>query len=117
MARILIVDDEMTDRMLERSILEEVGHELLTATDGREALSIYHAQPIDLVITDIMMPKLDGLDLIYEIRQSDPGARIIAISGVSSEGLDHASERGAVETLFKPVKREDLLDAVKRALG
>ena len=117
MARILIVDDEMTDRMLERAFLEEAGHELLTANDGREALTIYHAQPIDLVITDLLMPKLGGLDLIYEIRESNPDARIIAVSGVSNEILDRASERGAVETLFKPVTREDLLDAVKRALG
>ncbi|MFG1691112.1 response regulator [Gemmatimonadota bacterium] len=117
MARILIVDDEMTDRMLERSFLEEAGHELLTATDGRAALSIYHAQPIDLVITDIMMPHLNGLDLIFEIRQTDPDARIIAISGVSSDHLERAAERGAIETLFKPVSRDDLLDAVKRALG
>jgi CheY-like chemotaxis protein len=117
MARILIVDDEMTDGMLERSILEYVGHEVLTATNGREALQIYHAQPIDLVITDILMPKLGGLDLIDEIRQTDPDARIIAVSGVSRESLDSASEHGAVETLFKPVQRDDLLEAVKRVLG
>ena len=117
MARILIVDDEMTDRMLERSILENVGHELLSATDGQEALSIYHAQSIDLVITDILMPRVSGLDLISEIRQTDPDARIIAVTGVSSEGLDRASEHGAIETLRKPVKPEELLDAVKRALG
>ncbi len=63
------------------------------------------------------MPKLDGLDLIYEIRQAYPDARIIAVSGVSRDDLARASDRGAVDTLFKPVKREELLDAVKRALG
>lgn len=117
MARILIVDDEISDRILEYSILEDAGHELLAATDGRAALSLYRTQPIDLVITDILMPKLDGLDLIYEIRQSDPDARIIAVSGVSRTDLERATERGAVETLFKPVTRDELLDAVKRALG
>ncbi|MCK5652079.1 MAG: response regulator [Gemmatimonadetes bacterium] len=117
MARILIVDDEISDRILKYSILEDAGHELIAAADGRAALSLYHGQPIDLVITDILMPKLDGLELIYEIRQSYPDARIIAVSGVSRDDLKRALDLGAVETLFKPVKREELLDAVKRALG
>ncbi len=117
MARILIVDDEISDRILEYSILEDAGHELLTAAYGRAALSLYHEQTIDLVITDILMPKLNGLDLIFEIRQSHPDARIIAVSGVSRDDLARAAERGAVETLFKPVTREELLGAVKRALG
>lgn len=117
MARILIVDDESTDRMLERAILEDAGHELFVAADGKTALAAFREHSIDLVITDIVMPKLGGLEFIYQIRQVNPDAKIIAVSGVSRESLEIATERGAVETIFKPVKRDELLDAVKRALG
>lgn len=116
MARILIVDDEEMDRLLERSMLEEEGHDLFFAANGKIALRSYGLNRIDLVITDLAMPEINGLRLIRELREVDPDARIIAVTGVSPEQLDLAEDFGAVATFTKPVKREELLEAVEKGL-
>ena len=116
MARILIVDDDEMDRVMERSMLDGLGHTLMFASDGDAALSVYEKEEPDLVITDLAMPELNGLRLIQEIMELDPDARIIAVSGVSADQLDLAENMGAVYTLFKPVEHEELLAAVEQAL-
>lgn len=116
MARILIVDDDEMDRLMERSMLDGLGHTLLFASDGDVALSVYRKEEVDLVITDLAMPELNGLRLIQEIMELDPGARIIAVSGHNAEQLDLAANMGAVCTLFKPVDYGELLAAVENAL-
>ena len=69
MAKILIVDDEEMDRVMERSMLDGLGHTLLFASDGEVALSLYQKEEPDLVITDLAMPELNGLRLIQEIME------------------------------------------------
>ena len=115
-ARILIVDDDEMDRLMERSILDGMGHTLLFASDGDVALSVYRKEEVDLVITDLAMPELNGLRLIQAILELDPGARIIAVSGYNDEQLDLAASMGAVSTLFKPLEYGELLAAVEEAL-
>lgn len=117
MARILIVDDEEMERLFEASILEEVGHELLFASHGQAALDMWEKEEIDLVITDLVMPELNGLRLIRAIRESDHTARIIAISGHAPEQLDLAQDFGAMRTLFKPIQPEVLLKTVEEVLS
>ncbi len=116
MARILIVDDDEMDRLMERSLLDGLGHTLLFASDGDVALSVYQKEDVDLVITDLAMPQLNGLRLIQEILEFDPGARIIAVSGHNADQLDLAKSMGALSTLFKPLEYEELLAAVEDAL-
>ena len=116
MARILIVDDDEMDRLMERSILDGLGHTLLFASDGDVALSVYQKEDVDLVITDLAMPELNGLRLIQEILEFDPRARIIAVSGHNADQLDLAQSMGAVSTLFKPLEYAELLAAVETAL-
>jgi len=116
MARILIVDDEEMDRLLGRTILQDAGHELLFAQDGDAALKTYREEEVDLVVTDLAMPNLNGLRLIRTLRDEDPDARIIAVSGVSPEQLPRAKDLGASRTLFKPLSREALLEAVEEVL-
>ena len=116
MARILIVDDDEMDRLMERSILDGLGHTLLFASDGDVALSVYQKEDVDLVITDLAMPELNGLRLIQEILEFDPRARIIAVSGHNADQLDLAQSMGAVSTLFKPLEYAELLAAVEKAL-
>ena len=116
MARILIVDDEELDRVLERSILEDAGHELLFASDGQAALQLYREEEVDLVITDLAMPRINGLRLIRMLLEEDPDARVIAVSGVSPEQLPTAEDLGARGTLFKPLDRDVLLDSVEAVL-
>jgi len=116
MARILIVDDDDMERTLERTILEKLGHQLYSAVDGVNALVIFRAEDIDVVITDMVMPHIDGLSLIREIRRMDESVEVIAVSGVSRDELGLAQDLGAFETLFKPVDPEKLVEAVNTAV-
>ena len=117
MGRILIADDEEMDRMFNASVLEEAGHQVLFAQDGETALATWQKQNVDLVITDLVMPQLNGMRLIRAILDQSPGARIIAISGVAPEQLDLAQDLGAMRTLFKPIPPETLLKTVEEVLG
>lgn len=116
MANILIVDDEELDRVLISSILETEGHEVTFASQGNVALKVLGEKRIDLVITDLVMPEFNGLRLIKEIREREPKARIIAISGAAPEQLDIAEDYGANKTLFKPVSWDKLMEAVNEVL-
>jgi len=120
MARILVIDDEPGIRKLLRQILEADGHEVVEAQDGGEGLRYYRLQPVDLVITDILMPGEDGLSGIREIRREFPHARIIAISGGGETGqlnfLSHARDLGARFTLSKPILIPEFRQAVTESL-
>lgn len=117
MARILIVDDEELDRVLLRAVLEHAGHELLFAGDGRTAINLYKLNKMDVVVTDIAMPDLNGLRLIQELRADSKELPIIAISGVSAEQLDLAQDYGANFVLYKPVDPQKLVAMVDHLLA
>ena len=116
MARILVVDDDPVDRMILESLLAQEGHELTFAEDGGQGLALYQKKKFDLVVTDLVMPKVNGLRLIKEMLKADPDAVIIAISGMSPEQLPRAEDYGAVGVLKKPLRRDPLLRAVSTAL-
>ncbi len=116
MAHILIVDDEEMDRLLGRAVLEDSGHQLLFAPDGELALQAYRKNDIDLVITDLAMPNMNGLLLIEQIMAEDSRALIIAVSGVSAGQLRRAETLGATRTLEKPYEPAELLQAVTETL-
>jgi two-component system NtrC family response regulator len=116
MARILIVDDEEMDRVLERAILEKAGHELYYAGDGHVALAVCRELDIDLVVTDLAMPEFNGLRFIKELREDGFMMPIIAISGWAKDQLDLAQDYGADLTLFKPVDGDALMKAVQEML-
>ena len=114
-ANILIVDDEEMDRFLESRMVEGAGHTPIFAGDGEMALKMYKENDIALVITDLQMPKVDGLRLIRDLRAYNPDAIIIAVSGLPQH-LERAREFGAVAGLVKPVEPQQLIEAVIRAL-
>ena len=116
MANVLIVDDEEMDRFLTSRIIQEAGHTPFFAGDGETAMQMYRENDIALVITDLRMPKVDGLSLIRGIRGHNPDAAIIAVSGLSQH-LDAAKEFGAVAGLVKPVAPQDLIDTIQEVLG
>ena len=118
MAMILIIDDEEIIRVLLRSALEEVGYEVTEAVNGREGLKLYRHRPADLVITDIVMPELNGLDMLLELTREFLHARVIAISGAGGEKnvLDVAKLLGARQTFQKPLSMPHLLGAVRYEL-
>jgi CheY-like chemotaxis protein len=120
MKRILVIDDDGEIRDMLAIMLEQEGYEAVRAENGAAGLRLYREKPFDLVITDIFMPEMEGLETIRELRQLDPGARIIAISGGSSRAamdfLPLAEHLGASCTLHKPIPGQELLDAVARVL-
>ena len=116
MANILIVDDEEMDRFLEAQIIEDAGHTPFFAVDGETAMTMYKENDIALVITDLRMPKVDGLSLIRGLLAHDPEAAIIAVSS-HAQHLGKAEEYGAIVGLVKPVEPQDLIETVQEVLG
>ncbi len=113
MAQILIAEDNDADRLLLGAVLEEAGHDLHFAEDGEEALTIYAKNPIDVVVTDIMMARKDGVELIMALRKLNPDVAIIAVSGKGRTGLGFAELAGAQKIMAKPVDRDELIRAVR----
>lgn len=120
MARIVVIDDEASIRQLAARVLEIAGHEVVTASDGAEGLEIISSDAQDLVITDLVMPNVSGLEVIRQVRARWPELPIIAISGGERLGvgnlLDPATELGAHRALAKPFSRQELLAAVNDLL-
>jgi CheY-like chemotaxis protein len=119
MASILVIDDQPEIRTLLRAVLESAGHTVIEASNGREGLARYLQQPADLVITDIHMPELNGLDLILALTRECLNAKVIAISGVQGEAtssLDAAKQLGASQTIQKPFSLETFRAAVQYEL-
>ncbi len=120
MSRILIVEDDTNLRMILQNIVVQAGYSVLTAADGSEALNHIYQDPPQLVITDIIMPETEGIELILSLRKLFPDIPIIAISGGGQLGadyyLDMAREFGADITLAKPFDKQTLLAAIESLL-
>ncbi len=99
-------------------VLQKNGYEVVQARNGRECLSAIRRCRPDVVITDLLMPETEGLELIRQLKREFAGIRIIAISGVSNaEFLLIARKFGAVRTLTKPFNMNDFLSAVQETMG
>ena len=122
MARILAIDDDGAVCATVGVILERVGHQVVTAQDGRRGLKQLEADQFDLLLIDIFMPEMDGLETIRVVRQSRPKLPIIVMSG-SIDGtempdyLSFATKLGSIESLRKPFKPAALVDIVDRCLA
>jgi CheY-like chemotaxis protein len=120
MARVMVIEDDDAVRSLVIRMLERVGHEVVATPDGREALRLFGQEPTDLVITDINMPGMDGIEVISAFRAMRAGVPIIAISGGGLMPkellLSSAAAMGAVEVVSKPFEISRLVGAVDRAL-
>jgi CheY-like chemotaxis protein len=123
---ILIIDDEEDIRDALRRVLERAGYRVRAAEDGADGLTQMQQRAADIIITDIIMPKLNGVEAIAALRERFPGARIIAISGGGNYGVSDyqpnaitpsaylaaANKAGAHIILTKPFDSADLLKAV-----
>jgi CheY-like chemotaxis protein len=116
----MVIEDDDAVRGLVIRMLERVGHEVVATPDGREALRMFGQEPTDLVITDINMPGMDGIEVISAFRAMRAGVPIIAISGGGLMPkellLSSAAAMGAVEVVSKPFEISRLVGAVDRAL-
>ena len=121
MARILVIDDDelVLDMLYESLTLE--GYDVLKASNGQQGLKLYREEPVDLIITDLIMPEKEGIETIIELRQDFPDVKIIAISGGGRIGkkdyLHMAKIFGVQRTFKKPVAREQLLDAIRELIN
>ena len=117
MPTILVVDDDDIIRTMLIDILESAGYQVVSASDGEEAIDLFRKKPADLVLTDLVMPNREGLETIIELTGLDPGIKIIAMTGVvRPEILKAAKLLGAKRVLCKPFSIEEILDAVSEVL-
>ncbi len=121
MARILIIDDDPQIQELFSRVLSDRGHEVETAMNGREGLRIQRSEPADLIICDLVMPEMDGLEVIRELRHDESRAPLIAVTGgsyvASEENLRVAGHLGATRIVSKPVSLGALAGMVDQLLA
>lgn len=127
MPSVLVIDDEPDVRDSIRQVLSRVGFEVSTADNGEAGIQSFHDHPPDVVIVDIIMPRKNGVEVIRKIRETYPGARIVAITGgghfgpsgykpgtlVTEAYLASATESGADAVMMKPFHRADLIALVR----
>ncbi|MFP4541695.1 MAG: response regulator [Opitutales bacterium] len=119
MKTILTVDDSLSVRQMVGLALRQMGHETIEAADGAEALQRFAVQPVHMVITDLNMPRLNGIELVRRLRAS-PAGRLIPIVMLTTESQPEMKQQGkaagATGWIVKPFTREQLTLVVKRLL-
>lgn len=119
-ARILVIDDDSAIRKTVRRILERAGYEVLDAEDGRTGLALARSEQPDLIITDLIMPEVEGIETIQALQEELPDTKIIAMSGGGVMGdstyLIDAEILGAKRALAKPFTPDELMAAVEELL-
>jgi DNA-binding NtrC family response regulator len=114
---ILLVDDEERYREHIARVLTKAGYEVLEAGDGIEALSLLEKSQIDLVISDILMPRLNGYTLVARLRAKWPAMPVILTTGFLSQDAAKNMMSGSVDFIPKPINVETLLDMIHRRIS
>lgn len=119
MARILITDDDPSMRALMTTVLHQAGHTVVEAHAARAALELHRQNPVDLIVTDMMMGEMDGTELLRRVRASSPHTPIIGISGANHGKmyLSMSKMLGAECVLAKPFTPDQFIAAVNEALA
>jgi two-component system chemotaxis response regulator CheY len=116
--RILIVDDSSLARRRARVILEGGGYEVIEAEDGMAAIERYFVEKPDVVMLDLVMKGMYGMDVLAQLRQMDPNARVIVVSAdVQTSSHQMAEDGGAAGFLVKPLDEAEALALVRKTLG
>jgi CheY-like chemotaxis protein len=121
MKKVIVIDDNAAIGTMISRMLEGGGYHCAALTSGEDLLDQLHAEPVDLLITDILMPRVEGIEIITSVRASFPDLPIIAMSGggqaVGKDVLHIAQHLGAHAVLTKPFTRSDLLAAIDTAFS
>jgi two-component system C4-dicarboxylate transport response regulator DctD len=119
-AHVLVVDDDADVRAVVRKVITKLGHQVWDVADGNEALRILETSPVDLIISDVYMAAMDGMELLVRVQQLELNVPVVVISGGGykprEEVLKMAAACGAVATLDKPFTVEQLRDTVEPLL-
>ena len=117
MVRVLIVDDEETICRLLAELLQQYDYEITTETDGRAAVDLLRAEQFDLVLVDLLMPTIDGIELLHQIKQLFAEIPVIIVTGFASiETAVESIQAGAADFVTKPVEASELDIRIKKAL-
>src|SRR3954468_23978676 len=117
MARILVVDDEPSHRDSLRRIFERAGHEVLVSDDGERALDVLREQSVNIVLTDLVMPRMDGQALLRAAKTVQPEADVVLMTAYGTvENAVAAMREGAYDFITKPTKRGEVLACIDRIL-
>jgi len=117
MGSILVVDDERSIRITLKAFLEGDGHQVVTAAEAQSALACLGQGPVDVVLTDIILPKVSGVELLRQIREMYPHVQVVMMTGEPTLETAYESLRlGAIDYLQKPVGKTDILKIVRNAL-
>ncbi len=121
MSRILVIDDEAVVTQTLRRYLERHGFEVAVASNGDEGIEVHRLNPVDLVVTDILMPGKEGFETIRTLREMTPDIRIVAISGGGRNEphtyLKFAQRFGADRAFSKPLDMSVLVSSIRELLG
>jgi len=113
MARILVIDDDSIIRETIKAILKDSNHDIVEAISGEEGLEFFRKEPADLVIVDLVLPGIGGLDVIKELKADYPDIRMIAMSGYVPSQLPMADVLGVNQVFSKPFDTSKFLWAVQ----
>lgn len=115
--KILVVDDEETVRMLSRRVLQAAGYDVVTAADGQEALAVIADGDIDMVLLDINMPGLSGIDVLGKISTDWPNTCVIMVTAVADvQTAVAAMKLGAYEYITKPFDQDEMLRKIRQSI-
>ena len=116
--KILVVDDEKNIREAITYILKKAGYWVQSAPDGSEALVLLEKFDFDLILTDLNMPYMDGLEIIQEIQRKKPKIKIVLITASGDSGIaSGADEKQLLRCLNKPIRKKDVLELTRKILG
>jgi two-component system response regulator HydG len=116
MSRVLVVDDDDANRLTLERILQREGYAVVHAATGRDALEVIRAHPVDVVLTDLKMPGMSGIDLLKAARKVDPDLEVVVMTAYGTvETAVEAMKEGAYDFVAKPLKRLELVTALRKA--
>ena len=118
MSRLLLIDDDEIALNLLQNFLQEEGHEINSTADGPQGIALFKQRRPDVILLDLGLPSMNGLEVLHRIKSIDPAATVIIITGLGSEEAEQVARGyGATAFLRKPLDLDDLEAAIRQALG